>query len=278
MLSKVMKYEWKATSKILLILHGALAAYGILCAVTLSSFVDIVSVNWSGLLFTLYVIFVLAAGLFTILVPAIRYYRSMYHEEGYLTHSVPVTSYTLVTGRLLNALIWYVIDLAIISLTTFVILVGVLHEPRFITEAFEWIGDGVVSFADSAGVPVEIFAVFLIILISASFIFSLFTVYLSIALGSLVKEHRVAMSIAFYFGLHMAYNVFTTIYGILLSQIEGSLYNVSRRLSIFSSGTSGVFAKYFFHMLIGYSIFFIIGSVAYYFIIVRIDEKKLNLQ
>jgi hypothetical protein len=31
-------------------------------------------------------------------------------------------------------------------------------------------------------------------------------------------------------------------------------------------------------MLIGYTIFFVAASVVYYFLIVKIDEKKLNLQ
>lgn len=276
MLSKVMKYEWKATCKILLILHGALAAYGIFSAVTLSSFMDMMSTNWTSLLFTLYVLMVLAAGLFTILVPAIRYFRSMYHEEGYLTHSVPVSSYTLVTGRLLVALIWYVIDVMIISLTTYIILVGVLHEPKYLTDAFGWIGKMLVEFSEAAEVPFGVFVVFMSILISASFIFTLFTVYLSIALGSLVKQHRVAMSIAFYFALHMAYNVLSTIYGIIFMQFEGSMYRY--RPSLFSTSESGQFSKFFFHMLIGYTIFFVAASVVYYFLIVKIDEKKLNLQ
>jgi hypothetical protein len=93
MLKNIIKYEWKSISLKLIIVHIAMILF---CGL---SIVAIQKWNTSMLVFIFtffYFICTVAAGLMTALIPAVRYYRSMYTDEAYLTRTTPVKTSTII--------------------------------------------------------------------------------------------------------------------------------------------------------------------------------------
>jgi hypothetical protein len=93
MLGKLIKHEWKAVGKILAIVHLALILMAIVGKIMLS--IQVLSeagLLWRMLLL-IYVFSVIAVGVGTHIYLAIRFYKNMYTDEGYLSFTLPVKSW-----------------------------------------------------------------------------------------------------------------------------------------------------------------------------------------
>ena len=115
MLGKLMKYEWKNTWKVgCLMLLGMFLITVIGCVVLRMPGVTAifdgnasVAMSWLGIssfvaTLILYVIMLMAATWGIMIFLGIRFYRSMYSDEGYLSHTLPVTANQLFLSKVLE--------------------------------------------------------------------------------------------------------------------------------------------------------------------------------
>lgn len=111
MLGKLMKQEWLSTWKIPTVLIGVVFAaatiFGLFCASPVWDLMD-----WWGadVIFSATILLfygaLMCCGVGTSIYLAVRYYRSMYSNEGYLTHTLPVTPNQLLLSKMINFSIW----------------------------------------------------------------------------------------------------------------------------------------------------------------------------
>ena len=106
MLKKLLKYDWKSVSLLLLILHGILLVYtligrlGIAFGIststdTLAASVTTVYGIAAGLYILVYVLFIFAIVVATYVYLAIRFQKNLFSDEGYLySHSACFTYQT----------------------------------------------------------------------------------------------------------------------------------------------------------------------------------------
>ena len=120
MLGKLMKYEWKNIWKAgTLMLLGMLVVTVIGCVVLrmpgVAEFFDSNDVNGAqawlvissfAATLILYVIMLLASTWGMLIFLGIRFYRSMYTDEGYLSHTLPVTANQLFLSKVLVSGVW----------------------------------------------------------------------------------------------------------------------------------------------------------------------------
>lgn len=97
MLGKVMKYEWISTGRILVLLHLVLAVFTVIGNLELrimNGSDSVIPENTraliEGITMTVYVLIVFTAFVGTTVYLIVRFYKSMYTDEGYLTHTLPV--------------------------------------------------------------------------------------------------------------------------------------------------------------------------------------------
>lgn len=123
MLGKLMKYEWKNIWKAgTLMLLGMLVVTVIGCVVlrmpggVVTGLLDNNDINATQSWFVLssfvatlilYVIMLLASTWGMLIFLGIRFYRSMYTDEGYLSHTLPVTANQLFLSKILVSGVWY---------------------------------------------------------------------------------------------------------------------------------------------------------------------------
>ena len=129
MLKKLLKYELKSTSRIMWILYAAAIACGALLGVIVnlqlrSSGNDSLDLAFSGegrlqvlsilliAFIAVYVLLLTAIMVTTFILIIMRFYRNLLLGEGYLMHTLPVEPASLITSKLLVAILWILIAAA----------------------------------------------------------------------------------------------------------------------------------------------------------------------
>ena len=111
MLSKLLKYELRASGRILLPVYALLLASAGCCSLFYKLAADhpyrtgAASVLM-GLLMMAFWIFVVATGAITALLMIYRFYKNYMTDEGYLMFTLPVNRHQLIWAKLLSALLY----------------------------------------------------------------------------------------------------------------------------------------------------------------------------
>lgn len=99
MLGKVMKHEMKATWKVLFPL--AMVLVGVTLIGMLMMNMQVFETDMGALvglaMLLLYIIGLIALSVTAFIFLLVRFYHSMYGAEGYLSHTLPVTTFSLIT-------------------------------------------------------------------------------------------------------------------------------------------------------------------------------------
>ena len=270
MLKKLLKYEWKAVSPMLGITHTVvflLSITGFLIMTILQT--KPMEGIFGGLYTTVFFLSIVCIYFFTYIYLAIRYYRNIYTDEGYLTNTLPVTSGQLLWSKFIIALLWSVLDAFILMISC-----CILFQRNFFRDFLE-----LFQTAIKAGyLP---FVIFGIVLVIFSFISTILELYCSISLGSLFPAKKVLGSIVSYV-LWYFINQAVALVLILVTMgkdlfLETEIYSDQIEIGAQSPAAEAVirsFTAYF----IGLVILTVIFSVIYYLISHYILNKKLNLE
>lgn len=124
MFGKVMKQELRANS----LLYGVASAIALLFAfatvINRTRGTDVSYLVKAPLLISGCTIAIVVLVILFLIHTALRYQKSMYGNEGYLTFSLPVSSVELVTGKYAAAALWGIIVCALCALLCFSIIYG----------------------------------------------------------------------------------------------------------------------------------------------------------
>ncbi|MDE7266399.1 MAG: hypothetical protein K2N89_02920 [Lachnospiraceae bacterium] len=216
MLGKLMKYEWRGLRFPIFIMMGILGAATLLtCLIilTIDPKLDNVASGFSFLSLMLsimlYYFGVIGCTLGTMLVVAIRFYKTTYTDQGYLTHTLPVESKTLLAAKTIVSVICHLMMLTCVVVTILIIIgVGVYHIGnvseywdahywhRIFTEGFSELSE---SFREEYGISLGGFVAFYLVFLIISSISGIMTVLGCISLGQLYAKHRILGAIIAYF-------------------------------------------------------------------------------
>lgn len=294
MLGKLIKHEWKSTYKFPLILNifiGILTLIGclsfhapfwrqLLTADTLPSFsfFDFLSIVF---LIVYYVAIIVASFGITIYF-AIRYFKTMYTDEGYLTHTLPVSAKQLVLSKAIISIIWHLINVIIVFASMYVLIYSMfknLVPTEYWNEVTDVIHSYIPALADafkaSTGISFTTFAALMVLFIIASSFSGTFTVYFCISIGQLFKKHKLVASI-------LTYLVYSTVLQIAVSLValpitmhkalSVNYMDVSDPIAVSMSSLTASIPTFYVSAAIA-----VIGSIAFYFISEYIARRKLNL-
>ena len=146
MLGKLMKYEWKATWKLLLPMNAFIVLMSILVFITVQmSFFDsdndLVMMTGTVIVLTyIFSMFVISIG--TLIYLVYRFYTSVYGDEGYLLHTLPMDKHHIIIAKALTSAAWVVINsIVIIFSVLFVFSSADTEFMELIEEAFEFYVD-----------------------------------------------------------------------------------------------------------------------------------------
>lgn len=227
MLGKLIKYEWRGLYKVGLLLLGVVAF------ATLLGFFAAHSPLWSDIriydetveafagmmsfgAIMIYIMLLVGVVYAVLIYVAVRFYRTMYTDEGYLLHTLPVNKNQILISKVLMGSVWvFFINVAVFA-----------SVMAFVSFIFEAVSPG--SFGELMREMAEIYAeigmelrnmdsvtkmrvVHLLISMTGYVVLglpsTLVTIFGAISLGQLFSKHRVLMAILSYVGINIGINI-----------------------------------------------------------------------
>lgn len=278
MLGKLIKYEFKATSKFILIVFGLLLALSTMMSVSLAFNLDeiiaAISLEFQVGGLVLGVVAFLIIMLFVVLnVIAIcgmffyaisRFKNNLLGEEGYLMHTLPVKTRDNILSKSVVSVIWTVVSLFVVGLAYFILLIGISETDIFkdLAYAISRIDWGDANVIDDLMEKIIILVEFGLNIL-AGIIAIYLQIYASMSIGFSSNTHRVSKSIGIY---------------VIIEFIKG-MANAVVTGPLFLSGIGGGSITTNPHIAICGSILInLIYAVVLYFITHHFLSKKLNLQ
>jgi len=275
MLSKLIKYEFKATGRIFLLTYVVVVALAGVNAAMLAvrppsnSGLEILYTAVSTVTGLLYGIAAFAAFLLTFVILIVRFYR-MLGDEGYLWFTLPVTPAQQIFGKLVPAITWTIV-------TTIVTLASVW----LVTFRANWtslVGSTWRSLA-SQGFNPGVWLVCGLVFILVSLLVNVMLFYAAMAWGpNLIKSNRLGGSVVAYIIVYVALEVINLIgFGVMVVVFSNTFSAMQTVPSVISSADAAsinhagaVFGSYF-------GIEYLILAVVGFFITRHFIGRKLNL-
>jgi hypothetical protein len=268
MLSKLIKYEIKATGRIFLPLFLALLFFaGITRFISPSS---LGSEEWytpAIISMAIYVIIMVGMFVMSFIIMIQRFYKNLLSDEGYLMFTLPVKPWKHIICKLLVSMFWIMASglAALISILIIALKKGAISELMkesgpFFHQVFEKLG------ASTYLLTFEIIIGIFIILAS-----SILIVYASMAIGNLFNQHKILAS----FGAFIALKSLSQTLVLLICLIPGNVYFSN----IHISSNNFMSMQPFIQMIIAFGII-IAGllGIAFFATTNYILSKRLNLE
>lgn len=187
-------------------------------------------------------------GLFAICVATfiyivMRFYKNLFSNEGYLMHTLPVTSWQLLISKLITAFCWQLAELILIGFSIFCILAcpEFFDAVRGFLDAY----GGFAGFIDyTTGMSLGGFWCYAIFFGIFSLLSGILLPYASICIGQLWQKHKLAGAFLAYFIITFVMQIISSIYtGFVITDnasmpdvdfIPISIYNFSTVLGVIS--------------------------------------------
>lgn len=270
MLGKVLKHEFIDTGRLLWPMNLALLGCGGL-GMLVCSLLDYREVTDALILMAVFLLYGLSC--FAIMITemvylAVRFYKSMFGSESYLTHTLPVSNKAVFNGKLLTAAVWN-----FIALVLFLGSVGGIGFCLGRALAGQLRLEEVIDPLDIAskqlidmGVPQMFFWGGLLVLLGC---FSGYLmIFTSMAIGQLFEKHKILGAIGTYVVMYLLEQVISTVTVTVLAV---------RAMGSYDGGGEVLMAGIYGPMMKISFVLTLIMSVGLYVAGLYICDKKLNI-
>ncbi|KUO49551.1 MAG: hypothetical protein APF76_03325 [Desulfitibacter sp. BRH_c19] len=267
MLSKLLKYELKATGRIFVPLFLALLMF--------AGITKIISTigpeKWAApavISMAIYVIIMVGMFVMTFVMMVQRFSKNLLSDEGYLMHTLPVKPWKHIASKLLISMLWIVTS----GITALISILIIALEKGDITTLTGQLTTFYYQVIEQLGISTYILTFEFIIAILIGLAAVILIVYASISIGHLFCKHKILAS----FGAFIALSTLSQILLTIISLAPGTdyLFNNQHVSSNDFVGMHGLI-----QIAIAYGIIIeVILCAAYYAITNFILSKRLNLE
>jgi hypothetical protein len=260
MLKKLMKYELRATSRLLVPLYLIMLFMSLVNRFTFSvnNYEGPIGV-FNQFLMIIYVTSIFAVIIATGLYMIIRFYKNLLTDEGYLMFTLPAETHQHIISKLLITLFWSIAGIFTVLFSLFIAFATADTMPTIINGMKEAVESLNRDFGANWVLPL----VELIIMMILGLIASILLVYLSIAVGQLFTKHKIIGSFAAYMIIHTALQFAMVIVVAVFGNIAYESFND------FSSVPQVIFPI----AIVG----LVLGCAGFFFGTNYLFKKKLNL-
>lgn len=278
MLTKLLKYELRATARWFLPMYAGIFAFALINRFFMlfsphidynsglpSFVVDVLNLVQGGAVM-LYVLIILATFALTVFVMLQRFYKNLLGDEGYLMFTLPVNPALHIWSKMLISILWMFASVVVSILSLLVISVDGQFFVEF-AQAMAALPEALRNLNFEA-VHVICYIIEFIVLCFVSTACAILTFYAAIALGHTRHRHRILYSFGFYMVIDFA---FSLVQGILML-IGGIL--LDHQLEFLLNDTI-----WFLHILfIGMILLCAAQAVVCFLLTNHVLSKKLNLE
>lgn len=265
MLGKVLKYEFKSTTRLFLPTYLATLVFALL--ERLFGNISFLQNLWGGriygLITTIYVLIIIMTICLTFVLIVQRFYKNLLKDEGYLSQTLPVSVDTHIWGKVIPAVAWTVLSTLVVCLS----LLLLLGTNENLSEFGRGWNEFRSYFNYAFTMPLWLFITEIVIVVILGAFSGILAFYSALSIGNLANSHKVLASVAAYFVLSM---VLGTVYG----AIAGVIGSTSWGNWEFETISTGLWT-----LLMGCLALFILVDGAIHYLISRyILKNRLNLE
>lgn len=283
MLGKLLKYEWKGYCSPFLILLAVLGGTTVLtCGVilTINPKYD-ESIAWYSMMALILSIFLYYFGLIgcmlgTTLIIAIRFFKTCYTDQGYLTHTLPVSARQILNAKIIASILVYVLMMLAVASTVYLIFeVAAHHILSLVPGDYEEVRRVFIrelsnlfnSFEDEMGISFAAYILYMVFYFIVSISANIVEVLGCVSLGQLYAKHRVVGAILAYIAVQFILQIIG--YLCSLPMYTKMLVSYNRDLTPFGIMSPTINLTLLASVII---------AVIMYFINLHMMTKRLNLE
>lgn len=275
MLGKLIKHEFKTTGRYILLIMAILVIITPFAALYLrysgklinwlnisSGTIHVLQNLFSGICIAAYIVALIGVGAITGITLIYRFYKSMISSEGYLTHTLPVKTSSILISKGFVALVWSYASLIIIilSLLVFTKILGAWTMEEAIDSL-----SLITHQLSKVGINYGHLILFLIAMLIQS-VNSIAMLGACFGIGHRMSGHPVLGTIVSYIGISFIIQIFTsTLMAVIVPLLENVMANIP---------TIGMGMTWF---LIGINIYNIVLTAIFSVITVYMFKNKLNI-
>ncbi len=266
MLKKLFKQEWIATTKVMLPVNLLLIAITLLGSLVLKFFpVDsrdtlIQSLSTSALMLYLIALIGIACAAYIFFI--VRFYKTMYSDEGYLTHTLPVTVHTLIIGKGLATVIWLFITYTMLMASIRLLIIFQISPTEWILTYQDLLTE-IAEFNQTSPIPLSSIVWMIVLTLIIKAVYSFLNVSASLSIGQLFTKHKIIGSILVFCGIYVLIMMTFTAYFAYMSSIDLS-----------ANGATADNIYLLFASSMGLSLFL---CAVFYLVTWLLTSRKLNL-
>lgn len=281
MLGKLLKYEWKGLWSpflIMLIVLGGTTALTCGVILTINPKYDEVVTGFSMLALVLsvflYYFGLIGCTLGTTLIIVIRFYKTCYTDQGYLTHTLPVSSTQILNAKIIAAILTDLLMLLAIAASILIILQVALHHisslmPGDYREFSREFSSMLYAFEDELGISFGAYIAYFVIYFIIAALANIVTLFGCVSLGQLYAKHRVAGAIIAYFAMQFVMQILGYVCSIPMYTRMIFTASTDSDITAFSLISPSMNLTLLLTVLI---------AVGMYFVSLHMMTKKLNLE
>lgn len=269
MLSKLLRHEFCATGRILLPLYLLLFVTAGLFHVSMRLMEDErIAYEWSvkvfsGISTTAFVVAIIGVSVLAEVLMIYRFYKNLMTDEGYLMFTLPVTTHQIIASKLIVTLVWTVATVIVDGLAVALAMCRMVHmaDLQEIWDQIRLLLDRMTT-GDIIGYSIELPLAMVFGVLASILVF-----YAAIALGHSFANHKILLSVVFYFAFTTGLQIIRSI--ISVAGISGAAAMNWEEAGPFALGHWG---------LIGITVLTILQAVIFYLLTNGMLQKRLNLQ
>lgn len=294
MLRKLLKHEWRSTWKMPAALCIFMALMTLLGSFSfrLPLWQKLTADSFSFTFFDLLAVVILMTYFISIIIClyaimiyfAIRFYKNLYTDEGYLTFTLPATPRKLLLSKTIVSTFWTLFSSLLLLTSVFALLsifmrtlLGDTQWAEFTTAFKEILPAMETAFARYGHIsPIGSLFLLLLLIITGSFS-GMLLIYLCISIGQLFRRHRIAASIIAYL---VALTLIQTISSVAVLPITFRVMMDIEQTANLTSSIEAIFSPMASMVPVYYiaAILSILESVVCFFACEYIAKHKLNLE
>ncbi|MDP4093589.1 MAG: hypothetical protein Q8920_09535 [Bacillota bacterium] len=265
MLSKLLKYEIKATVRIFLPLYVVL-----LVIAAINKGISALSPNGVKVpeVISTIIYGMILVGIFvmTLVVMIQRFYKNLLSDEGYLSFTLPTKTWKHIVSKLLIAMMWTVAS-GIIAIASIII---VAYDKIFANGIQSALFDPIEKYFSDYGITGVIFILEALLAMVICLASSILLVYASIAIGHLFNRHRILLSLGAFMALSTVSQIIFAIAGIAFGKaLQTDYFGINNNFSLDPTAHITMWCGI---------IFFGLLSAGYFAITNYILSRRLNLE
>ena len=259
MLTKLLKHEFRATARIMGPLYLVLlaVALGFNFSARLMDTSNVVLNILAALVILAYVAAIIGVFIVAFILMLQRFYKNLLGDEGYIMFTLPASVHQHVWSKLIVSAVWFIATGVVVFLSVFVAAFNVSFLTDLMTAYYAVNG--------------TVFALELLALMLAACMSFSLQFYAALAAGHSFANHKMALSVAFFFVFQFVVQMAGAIVLVLLD--EGPLHQFLLTLDFQLTGVAAVHFT-----MVALLLLTVLYGAIFYIVTTITLKKRLNLE